>query len=95
MDEATSSVDGDTDARVQAMLRDLPQLASTTTLTVAHRLHTIIDYDQVVVLDSGKCVEAGAPRNLVQLPNGWFSALVDSTSPATAAALRRAALGAS
>ena len=29
MDEATSSVDGDTDARVQAMLRDLPQLAST------------------------------------------------------------------
>ena len=95
MDEATSSVDGDTDARVQAMLRDLPQLASTTTLTVAHRLHTIIDYDKVVVLDSGKCVEAGAPRNLVQLPNGWFSALVDSTSPATAAALRRAALASS
>jgi ABC-type multidrug transport system fused ATPase/permease subunit len=92
MDEATSSVDGDTDARVQAMLRDLPQLSSTTTLTVAHRLHTIIDYDQVVVLDAGRCVEAGAPRELVQLPNGWFSALVDSTSPATASALRRAAL---
>ena len=74
MDEATSSVDGDTDARVQAMLRDLPQLSSTTTLTVAHRLHTIIDYDKVVVLDSGRCVEAGAPRDLVQLPDGWFSA---------------------
>ena len=42
-----------------------------------------------------KCVEAGAPRDLVQLPDGWFSALVDSTSPATAAALRRAALASS
>ena len=92
MDEATSSVDGDTDARVQSMLRNLPQLSQTTTLTVAHRLHTIIDYDQVVVLDSGRCVEAGAPRTLVELPDGWFSALVDSTSAATAAALRRAAL---
>ena len=53
MDEATSSVDGETDAAIQHMLRHLPALAATTILSVAHRIHTIIDYDAVCVLDAG------------------------------------------
>ncbi|KAH8098413.1 ATPase [Aureococcus anophagefferens] len=95
MDEATSSVDGGTDAEIQAMLRELPQLAATTVISVAHRLHTIIDYDAIAVLDDGACVELGSPHELLQDPAGFLSSLVDATSPETAAALRRTAQSAS
>ena len=95
MDEATSSVDGGTDAEIQAMLRELPQLAATTVISVAHRLHTIIDYDAIAVLDDGACVELGSPHDLLQDPAGFLSSLVDATSPETAAALRRTAQSAS
>jgi len=90
MDEATSSVDNQTDTIVQRVLKQ--EFAGSTTLTIAHRLHTIIDYHQIVVLDAGRCVEAGSPRDLVQDASGFLSQLIDSTSPAVAAALRRAAL---
>ncbi|KAH8074066.1 ATPase [Aureococcus anophagefferens] len=95
MDEATSSVDGGTDAEIQAMLRELPQLAATTVISVAHRLHTIIDYDAIAVLDDGACVELGSPHDLLQDPAGFLSSLVDATSPETAAAFRRTAQSAS
>ena len=44
LDEATASVDGDTDARIQRMLRTLPRLqhGQVTVLSVAHRLHTVL-----------------------------------------------------
>lgn len=48
LDEATASVDGDTDARIQRMLRTLPRLqdGQVTVLSVAHRLHTVITRTQ-------------------------------------------------
>lgn len=61
MDEATASIDYATDARIQATLRDV----QATTLTIAHRLQTIIDYDKVLVLDRGEVVEYGAPWELL------------------------------
>ena len=85
----------ETDAEIQAMLRELPQLAATTVISVAHRLHTIIDYDAIAVLDDGACVELGSPHALLQDPAGFLSCLVDATSPETAAALRRTAQSAS
>lgn len=91
MDEATSSVDGETDAAIQRTLRTLPALASTTILSVAHRIHTIIDNDAVCVLDAGACVEFGHPHDLLQDPAGFFSGLVAATAPETAAALRATA----
>lgn len=44
LDEATASVDGETDARIQRMLRTLPRLqhGQVTVLSVAHRLHTVL-----------------------------------------------------
>ena len=57
MDEATASIDYDTDVRIQETIRDL----KVTTVTIAHRLQTITDHDKVLVLDEGKVSEFGHP----------------------------------
>ena len=86
MDEATASVDGETDAFIQAMLRE--RFQQTTLLTVAHRLNTIMDYDKVLVMDNGKAVEFGTPTDLLDAPNGVFTELVNATGEESARALR-------
>ncbi|XP_070397467.1 ATP-binding cassette sub-family C member 2-like [Dermacentor albipictus] len=57
LDEATSHMDGDTDRLIQATLRD--SFANFTLLTVAHRLHTVLDYDRILVMSEGTVVEYG------------------------------------
>lgn len=47
-----------------------------TVLTVAHRLHTIIDSDRVVVLDSGQVIELDQPHNLLKNENSMFRKMV-------------------
>lgn len=64
LDEATASIDHDTDALIQAALRS-SIATGTTVLTIAHRLLTIVDYDRVVVLDSGRVVEQGSVAELL------------------------------
>lgn len=86
LDEATSSVDSTTDEFVQQMLRS--QFPNTTLLTIAHRLNTIIDYDVVLVMDKGNAVEFGSPKELLNNPNGIFSALVDATGVENSTQLR-------
>ncbi len=63
LDEATSSVDGMTEARLQRALETL--LAGRTSFVVAHRLSTIRHADQVLVLDHGKVVERGRHEELL------------------------------
>jgi ABC-type transport system involved in Fe-S cluster assembly fused permease/ATPase subunit len=57
LDEATSALDGPTEAAIQATLRKVR--AGRTTLVVAHRLSTIVDADQILVIRRGKIVERG------------------------------------
>ena len=73
MDECTASVDMETDAVLQTMVRQV--FARQTVLTIAHRLATIIDYDKIVVLDSGRVCECDSPAALLQ-QDGRFAALV-------------------
>jgi ATP-binding cassette, subfamily C (CFTR/MRP), member 1 len=73
LDEATSSVDGETDKLMQRLIRE--EFSEHTIVTVAHRLDTIMDSDVVLVLDAGRLVEAGAPTELAQKEWGVFKNL--------------------
>jgi ABC-type multidrug transport system fused ATPase/permease subunit len=75
MDEATASIDYATDARIQDTIREIKN----TTITIAHRLQTIIDYDKVLVLDKGEIVEFGDPFDLVSRPEGVFHGMCEMT----------------
>ncbi|KAL9960216.1 hypothetical protein ACROYT_G033643 [Oculina patagonica] len=63
MDEATSSVDNQTDELIQKIIRK--EMVHCTVITIAHRLSTVIDYDRIMVLDGGKIVEMDSPKVLL------------------------------
>ncbi|MDQ6836251.1 MAG: ABC transporter ATP-binding protein/permease [Actinomycetota bacterium] len=73
LDEATSSLDTQTESAVQAELERLAE--GRTTLTIAHRLSTIRDADQIVVLDAGRIIERGTHAELLERA-GAYAALV-------------------
>ena len=62
-DEATSALDTHTEKEIQASLREVSQ--SRTTLVIAHRLSTVIDADQILVLDQGRVIERGRHAELL------------------------------
>ena len=62
-DEATSSLDSNSEQNILEALREVAQ--SNTTLVIAHRLSTIIDADNIVVLDQGRVVEQGTHASLL------------------------------
>ncbi|PYH98071.1 P-loop containing nucleoside triphosphate hydrolase protein [Aspergillus ellipticus CBS 707.79] len=72
LDEATSSVDPETDALMQRIIRTA--FAGCTIIAVAHRLHTVLDFDKIVVVQSGHIVDYGAPDDLLK-KKGLFSQL--------------------
>ncbi|WRT66672.1 uncharacterized protein IL334_003632 [Kwoniella shivajii] len=73
MDEATSSVDFEMDAKITATIKEC--FAETTMLVIAHRLATIMQYDQVLVLDQGQIIESGEPLKLMEDPTTNFHGL--------------------
>lgn len=80
LDEATSSVDMETDGAMQGILRT--QLCGdggderSGLITVAHRLKTILDYDKVVVMGFGQVLEMGSPKELLA-SKGTFYDMVE------------------
>lgn len=73
LDEATASIDNETDSSIQNMIRQ--RFKDSTVLTIAHRLHTIVDSDKIVVMDSGVIAEMGTADELNKNENGLFHAL--------------------
>jgi ABC-type transport system involved in Fe-S cluster assembly fused permease/ATPase subunit len=62
-DEATSALDTKTEREIQASLAEVA--ADRTTLVIAHRLSTVVDADEILVLDGGRIVERGHHRELL------------------------------
>ena len=87
MDEATANIDGETDSFIQKMLRT--RFQSTTLLTIAHRLDTIMDYDKIIVMADGKLAEFGSPVELIE-ENGLFRELVDATGEGASSLIQMA-----
>lgn len=78
MDEATASVDAQTDQEVQDTIRREFVDKGVSVITVAHRLDTVLRYDNIAVLGDGKLMEYGTPKDLLQIRNGELRALVDA-----------------
>jgi ABC-type transport system involved in Fe-S cluster assembly fused permease/ATPase subunit len=70
LDEATSALDSRTEAAIQETLHDVTQRR--TSLVIAHRLSTVVDADQIVVLDAGRVAERGTHAQLLRA-NGLYA----------------------
>lgn len=78
LDEATASVDYETDTLIQKTINN--EFSNCTVLTIAHRLHTVINSDRILVMDGGSLVELDHPHNLLKDENGYLTKLVKETS---------------
>ncbi|KAJ7639312.1 ABC protein [Roridomyces roridus] len=78
LDEATASVDLETDNKIQHTIQT--QFRNHTLICIAHRLRTILSYDRILVLDGGKIVEFDTPLNLFSNMEGIFRSLCDKSN---------------
>lgn len=78
LDEATSSVDYETDARIQETIAN--EFSHCTILCIAHRLKTILHYDRILVMEKGELIEKGTPSSLFGNENGTFRQMCDKTN---------------
>ncbi|KAI1313225.1 P-loop containing nucleoside triphosphate hydrolase protein [Xylaria venustula] len=71
LDEPTSSVDVKTDAQMQEVIRN--EFKHHTIIMIAHRLSSLLDFDNILVLDQGSLVETGHPTELLSDPSSRFA----------------------
>ncbi|SCU89929.1 LADA_0F00628g1_1 [Lachancea dasiensis] len=77
LDEATASIDYQSDAKIQQTIRD--EFASSTILTIAHRLRSIIDYDKILVMDAGEVREYDHPYSLLLNKSSIFYSMCEDS----------------
>jgi len=72
LDEATSNVDTVTEAKIQKAMETI--IAGRTSFVIAHRLKTILNADQIIVLKDGQVIERGSHSELLKL-GGFYAEL--------------------
>ena len=88
MDEATAAVDVEADALIQTAVDDLSAERRLTVITIAHPLHTIMGYDTILGMESGRILEHDTPMQLLARPDSLLSGLVGETDADTQLKLR-------
>lgn len=88
-DEATSALDTATERHIQAELQEVSR--GHTTLTIAHRLSTVVDADEILVMDGGRIVERGGHAELLTA-GGFYAGMWRRQQETARAAERLAAL---
>ncbi|KAI3992671.1 hypothetical protein MKX01_007993 [Papaver californicum] len=78
LDEATASIDSATDGIIQKIISQ--EFENRTVVTIAHRIHTIIDSDLVLVLSEGRVAEYDMPARLLEREDSFFSTLIKEYS---------------
>ncbi|CAG8925975.1 unnamed protein product [Penicillium salamii] len=76
MDEATSSVDSETETLMQSVIRE--QFNGRTIIAIVHKLHTILDFDKIAVMENGRIVEYDSPAALLSREGSAFKALYET-----------------
>ena len=82
LDEATSHVDSATDRLIRQRIAE--EFSTATVITIAHRLTSVLDLDRIIVLDHGRLVEIGAPRELAAQSTSAFARLLHGQGAALA-----------
>ncbi|KAF5103613.1 hypothetical protein DV451_001353 [Geotrichum candidum] len=77
LDEATASIDYQSDALIQSTIRE--EFVQTTILTIAHRLKSIVDYDKILVMDAGRVVEYDHPHVLLSNKKSLFYSMCEQS----------------
>jgi ATP-binding cassette subfamily B protein len=91
-DEATSALDSKSEKAIQTAL-DRIQVGRTT-LVIAHRLSTVMDADQILVLDAGRVIESGTHRELLEASGSYAQMwMLQQQEPEVTGSPRPEALG--
>ena len=75
LDEATSALDSESESAIQKALKNI--MKNKTVIAVAHRLSTLKNMDRIIVLDKGKIIEDGAPKELLNKKSGLYRHFYD------------------
>ena len=78
MDEATASMDNETDKSIQRLLAS--EFTECTLLTIAHRISTVLDYNRVLMMSKGSVVEYDSPSNLLGNTHSLFRQQYDASN---------------
>jgi len=77
LDECTANVDPQTTTLLKETLAT--RCVNMTVITIAHRISTIIDLHRVLIMENGRLVEEGCPRDLLKIPDSKFLGLVKAS----------------